>query len=733
MFNISCVQLPSKDLFYTNKVYVAQQHYQQIRQSYRSEPIYVEVNGFTFTLDTHPSMGDGLGMSKAFREVARVSLSTPVSVKLFRLPEGFDIRTVSMEIDLFGGRPGKKFTYKEEDMARHLKSLYAGLILTQGLVLVFDYEGIPMSATVLAVFQGEKGTPPASTSSGPSRGLLTAASALDLSGTPGGSVTIESTRAKRVNLFNGTAFNFEEMGIGGLDKEFELIFRQTFASRLISAKKMNALGLHHVKGILLHGPPGTGKTLIARQIAKCLHVAEPKVVNGPEVFSKFVGETESNVRDLFKEAEDDQAQNGDDSKLHIIIFDEFDAICRPRGTLSNSTGVHDTVVNQLLSKIDGVHSLNNILIIGMTNRKDMIDEAVLRQGRLEMHVEIGLPDEFGRVQILNIHTSKMRACGALGQDVDIPGLAVKTKNYTGAEIEALVRRAASFAFRREIDPHNLDKEPDEDNIRVMMEDFTQGLREIKPMHGIDEDDLHHYIRGGLIDYGPVFRDLMGTCRAMVQQVKTSQETPLLSILLHGESGTGKTAIAAQLAVESEFPFIKIISPENYIGYTENGKIAAISKVFEDAYRTPLSFVVLDNIERLIEYIPSGPRFSNPILQALLILAKRLPPNEDRRIVVIGTTSEERMLDDLHIEQVFKEVIEVKALQTVSEVEAVLRSKGISQPELTRRIASESINIPIQKLLITLVRAMQSEEGLSIEAFQECLRPKTSRVPDRLYR
>merc|ERR1719502_1316983 len=94
--------------------------------------------------------------------------------------------------------------------------------------------------------------------------------------------------------------------------------------------------------------------------------------------------------------------------LHIIIFDEFDAICKARGATSDNTGVHDSIVNQLLAKIDGVESLNNILIIGMTNRKDMIDEAILRPGRLEVHVEIGLPDTDGRLAILNIHTAKMR-------------------------------------------------------------------------------------------------------------------------------------------------------------------------------------------------------------------------------------------------------------------------------------------------------------------------------------
>ena len=149
--------------------------------------------------------------------------------------------------------------------------------------------------------------------------------------------------------------------------------------------------------MLLYGPPGTGKTLIARQIAKALNCETPKIINGPEIFDKYVGESEKKVRELFAEAEADQEQYGDESNLHIIILDEIDAICKQRGSAgSASTGVSDTVVNQLLSKIDGVNALNNILLIGMTNRKDMIDEAVLRPGRLELHIEISLPDERGR-------------------------------------------------------------------------------------------------------------------------------------------------------------------------------------------------------------------------------------------------------------------------------------------------------------------------------------------------
>ena len=135
--------------------------------------------------------------------------------------------------------------------------------------------------------------------------------------------------------------------------------------------------------MLLHGPPGTGKTLIARQIGKMLNGREPKVVNGPEVLSKFVGESEENVRKLFAEAEADSRARGPDADLHVIIFDEIDAVCKARGSVASSAGVHDTVVNQLLTKIDGVDALNNILLIGMTNRKDMLDEALLRPGRLE--------------------------------------------------------------------------------------------------------------------------------------------------------------------------------------------------------------------------------------------------------------------------------------------------------------------------------------------------------------
>jgi vesicle-fusing ATPase len=197
------------------------------------------------------------------------------------------------------------------------------------------------------------------------------------------------------------------MGIGGLDKEFSQIFRRAFASRIFPPAIVERLGIQHVKGMILYGPPGTGKTLIARQIGKMLNAKEPKIVNGPEVLNKFVGQSEENIRKLFAEAEAEYKAKGDESGLHIIIFDELDAICKQRGSKNDGTGVGDSVVNQLLSKMDGVEPLNNILVIGMTNRLDMIDEALLRPGRMEIKMEISLPDENGRLQILNVHTSRV--------------------------------------------------------------------------------------------------------------------------------------------------------------------------------------------------------------------------------------------------------------------------------------------------------------------------------------
>jgi vesicle-fusing ATPase len=149
--------------------------------------------------------------------------------------------------------------------------------------------------------------------------------------------------------------NSLKMGIGGLDDEFSTIFRRAFSSRLLPPGLIEQMGIPHVKGMLLYGPPGTGKTLIARQIGKMLNAREPKIINGPEILNKFVGQSEENVRKMFADAEKEYKEKGEESGLHIIIFDELDAVCKQRGSGGGGgTGVGDSVVNQLLTKLDGV-------------------------------------------------------------------------------------------------------------------------------------------------------------------------------------------------------------------------------------------------------------------------------------------------------------------------------------------------------------------------------------------
>ena len=303
-------------------------------------------------------------------------------------------------------------------------------------------------------------------------------------------------------------FNLEKMEIGGLDKQFQEIFRRAFASRCIPPQIMEELGIKHVKGILLYGPPGTGKTLIARQIAKMLNTQNVKVVKGPEILSKFVGESEENIRKLFIDAEREYINKGRDSKLHIIILDEIDAICKQRGSVSSGSGVHDTIVNQLLSKIDGVDALDNILLIGMTNRKELLDDALIRPGRLEIHIEVGLPDENGRLQIFTIHTNKIKNSKHLDANVDLAELAALTKNFTGSEIEGVVKAACSYSFNEQLDMNNLQNKIDSQNILITRHNFLRAIEEVPAKFGVSEKEFSFYLQEGIIEYSKSFSNVV---------------------------------------------------------------------------------------------------------------------------------------------------------------------------------------------------------------------------------
>lgn len=250
--------------------------------------------------------------------------------------------------------------------------------------------------------------------------------------------------------------------------------------------------------------------------------------------------------------------------------------------------------------MDGVDQLNNILIIGMTNRLDMIDEALLRPGRLEVHMEISLPDEKGRLQILNIHTMKMRTNGIMDHDVDLLELAQQTKNFSGAELSGLVKSATSFAFSRHVKVGTMAGiSEDVENLRVNRGDFLSALDEVTPAFGVSKEELEQVVQNGIIHYDKVVDDILRSGQLFVDQVRVSTRTPLVSLLLHGPPGSGKTALAATIARASEYPFMKLVSPDDMVGFSEAQKVAAISKVFADSYKSPLSVIVVDSLERLL--------------------------------------------------------------------------------------------------------------------------------------
>lgn len=504
-------------------------------------------------------------------------------------------------------------------------------VLAPGQQLLVDVKSIVLRMSIrtvsLADLSMEKTSESAAPLTDPSaRGILTRHTQIDFFKDARTDIKIKaSSRRPAANSIVQPGFKFEDMGIGGLDTEFSAIFRRAFASRIFPPGLVEKLGIQHVRGILLYGPPGTGKTLIARQIGKMLNAREPKVINGPEVLNKYVGQSEENIRKLFADAEKEYKEKGDESGLHIIIFDELDAVCKQRGSGTGGTGVGDSVVNQLLSKLDGVDQLNNILLIGMTNRMDMIDEALLRAGRLEVHMEISLPDEAGRAQILKIHTTKMRQNNVIESDVDVNELAKLTKNFSGAEINGLVKAASSFAFNRHIKVGTMASiDPNVENMKVNRNDFLNALEEVKPLFGAAEEELGSRLTGGIVHFSPFINNILEDARLYINQVRKGS-TPVLSVALHGPPGSGKTALAAKMAIDSEFPFIKLISPEDMVGFSEMQKVQQLDKIFRDAYKSPLSIIVIDNIELLVDWVPIGPRFSNTVLVSLKVLLGKLPP------------------------------------------------------------------------------------------------------------
>ncbi|GAB6878120.1 CDC48 family AAA ATPase [Halorubrum gandharaense] len=366
--------------------------------------------------------------------------------------------------------------------------------------------------------------------------------------------------------------------IGGLDEELELV-RETIELPLSEPEVFTRLGIDPPKGVLLYGPPGTGKTLIARAVANEVD-ATFLTVDGPEIMSKYKGESEERLREVFERAAEESPA--------IIFFDEIDSIA---GKRDDGGDVENRVVGQLLSLMDGLDARGDVIVIGATNRVDSLDPALRRGGRFDREIEIGVPGEAGRRQILDVHTRRM----PLAEDVDLDRIASRTHGFVGADIEGLAQEAALTALRRarESDARALA------DVTVTRADFEAAHAAVEPsamreyvaeQPTTDYDDV-----GGLpeakekleravtwpLSYGPLF--------------DAADADPPTGVLLHGPPGTGKTLLARAIAGESGVNFIQVAGPElldRYVGESEK----AVRELFDRARQAAPVIVFFDEID-----------------------------------------------------------------------------------------------------------------------------------------
>ncbi|AKG39247.1 ATPase AAA [Infirmifilum uzonense] len=377
--------------------------------------------------------------------------------------------------------------------------------------------------------------------------------------------------------------------IGDLEEAKQKI-REMVELPLKHPELFKRLGIDPPKGILLYGPPGTGKTLLAKAVANetdSYFIA----INGPEIMSKFYGESEQRLREIFEEAKEHAPA--------IIFIDEIDAIAPKREEVTGE--VEKRVVAQLLALMDGLEARGDVIVIGATNRPNALDPALRRPGRFDREIEIGIPDKRGRLEILKVHTRSM----PLAKNVDLEKLAEITHGYVGADIAALCREAAMKALRRVLPKIDLEKEeiPIEvlETIEVEMDDFLSAYREITPSA----------LREIEVEVPTVRWSDIGGLDYVKQQLREAVEWPLKypesferigidppkGILLYGPPGTGKTLLAKAVATESEANFVSIKGPEifsKWVGESER----AIREIFRKARQAAPSVIFIDEIDAL---------------------------------------------------------------------------------------------------------------------------------------
>ncbi|MEF8886687.1 MAG: CDC48 family AAA ATPase [Haloarculaceae archaeon] len=460
--------------------------------------------------------------------------------------------------------------------------------------------------------------------------VVTDSTEVDVTDQPAEQITGESAGGET------TAPDVSYEDIGGLDDELEQV-REMIELPMRHPELFQQLGIEPPKGVLLHGPPGTGKTLMAKAVANEIDAYFTNI-SGPEIMSKYYGESEEQLREVFEEAEENAPA--------VVFIDEIDSIAPERGETSGD--VERRVVAQLLSLMDGLDERGEVVVIGATNRVDALDPALRRGGRFDREIEVGVPDKGGRMEILQVHTRGM----PLAEGIDLEEYAENTHGFVGADIEQLAKEAAMGALRR-IRP-DLDLEEDEipaetlEKLEVTEDDFKQALKGVEPSAlrevFVEVPDVTWESVGGLEGTKERLRETIQWPLEYPEVFEQMDMQAAKGVLLYGPPGTGKTLLAKAIANEAQSNFISIKGPEllnKYVGESEKG----VREVFEKARSNAPTVVFFDEIDSIAG--ERGRRSGDSgvgerVVSQLLTELDGLEELED--VVVIATTNRPDLID-----------------------------------------------------------------------------------------
>jgi len=424
--------------------------------------------------------------------------------------------------------------------------------------------------------------------------------------------------------------------IGGLRNEVQKV-REMIELPLRHPEIFERIGIDAPKGVLLFGPPGTGKTLLAKAVANETN-ANFYSISGPEIMSKFYGESEERLREIFKEAQENAPS--------IIFIDEIDSIAPKREEVSGD--VEKRIVSQLLTLMDGIQSRGKLVVIGATNRPNAIDPALRRPGRFDREIEIGIPDEKGRLEILQIHTRGM----PLTDNVNLESIARVTHGFVGADLEALGKEAAMLSLRRMLPEINMQesKIPAEvlNKIKITDKDFEDALKDIQPSAMREVQIQRPNVRwedvGGLQTVKEELQEAIEWPLKHSELFSQADVRPPKGILLYGPPGTGKTMIAKAVAATSEANFISVKGPEllsKWVGESEKG----VREVFRKARQASPCVIFFDELDAIAPRRGSegDAHVTERVISQMLTEMDGL---EDLKgVVVIGATNRPDIIDE----------------------------------------------------------------------------------------